>query len=37
VPIALAHRVRAGDGGLFDDAEELQGEIGVHRRLTNDE
>ena len=27
VAIALPHRVRAGDGRLFDDAEELEREI----------
>ena len=31
VAVALAHRVRAGDGRLLDDAEELEGEVGVHR------
>ena len=30
VAVALAHRVRAGDGRLLDDAEELEREIGVH-------
>ena len=27
VAIALAHGVGAGDGGLFDDAQELEGEV----------
>ena len=27
VAVALAHRVRAGDGRLFDDAQELEREI----------
>ena len=30
VAFALAHRVRARDGGLFDDAEEFEGEIWIH-------
>ena len=30
VAIALAHRVGAGDGGLFGDAEELEREVGFH-------
>ena len=33
VAVALAHRVCAGDGGLFDDAEEFEGEVGVHRKV----
>ena len=28
--VALPHRLRAGDGGLLDDAEELEREVGVH-------
>ena len=30
VAVALAHRVRAGDRRLLDDAEELEREVGVH-------
>ena len=30
-PVPKPHRVRAGDGRLLDDAEELEGEVGVHR------
>ena len=30
VAVALAHRVRAGDGRLLDDAQELEREIGIH-------
>ena len=30
VPVALAHRVRAGDRGLLDDAQEFEREIGIH-------
>jgi hypothetical protein len=30
VAIALPHRVRARDGSLFDDAEKLEGKIGIH-------
>ena len=29
VPVALPHRVRAGDGRLLDDAQEVEREIGV--------
>ena len=32
VAVALAHRVGAGDGRLFDHAQELEGEVGFHRR-----
>ncbi len=28
--VALPHRLRAGDGRLLDDAEELEREVGVH-------
>ena len=30
VTIAVAHRMRARDGRLFDDAEKFEGEIGIH-------
>ena len=30
VAIALPHRVGTGDGRLFDDAQELEGEVGFH-------
>ena len=30
VAVALAHRVRARDRGLFDDAEKFKREIGMH-------
>jgi len=30
VPVALAHGVGACDGGLFNDAEELEGKIRFH-------
>jgi hypothetical protein len=30
MPVALAHRVRARDGGLFDDAEEFKRKISIH-------
>ena len=30
VAVALAHRVGAGDGGLFGDAQELEREVGFH-------
>ena len=32
VSLALAHGVRAGDGGLFGDAEKLEGEVRFHCR-----
>jgi len=33
VAVALAHRVRASDGRLFDDAEEFEREVGVHTKV----
>ena len=33
VPVALPHRVGAGDRRLLDDAQELEREIGVHGAL----
>ena len=30
IAVALPHRVRARDGGLFDDAEEFEREISFH-------
>ena len=32
VTVALPHRVRAGDGGLLDDAQEVERQVGVQER-----